>query len=100
VVKRVTPLRKSHVPTHVKRKRIVNKHKSPIHVREVIKVETNINVSEPDDKYLDECMKELGIDLNAPRKRSRLPRNRLGLPEIRGGGKSMLQMYREEHGKC
>jgi hypothetical protein len=37
------------------------------------------------DEYMKEALAELGIDLDAPKRRSRLPRNRLGLPEIRGG---------------
>lgn len=41
--------------------------------------------TQPDDEYLNECLKELGIDLSEPKKKSRLPRNRLGIPVLRGG---------------
>lgn len=81
---------------------IVNKHIHNRHllIKGVKLLDTTTDI-QSDDEYLKEALAELGIDLNKPRKKSRLPKNRLGLPVVRGGaGKDMLTMYREEKGRC
>jgi hypothetical protein len=53
-----------------------------------------------EEQYMRETLTELGIDLNKPKKKSKLPRNKLGLSYFPKGmaGKDMLTMYREKHG--
>jgi hypothetical protein len=57
----------------------------------------NKNDIQPDDEYLNECLKELGIDMNKSKQReSRLPRNKNGLPVINcSAGKDSVTLYQE-----
>ncbi len=51
-----------------------------------------------DEDYMKEVLKELGIDLDKPKRKSKLPTNRLGLHVIPKGSAGLLQLYWEEHG--
>lgn len=101
MLNRLSPVRKNKKKSPIKRKSVVNQINPRIHVKAVTKINTLNDNIQADDDYLKETLAELGIDLNKPRKKSRLPRNKNGLPVMRGGaGKDMLTMYREEKGRC
>lgn len=79
-----------------------NIYNNKLLIKGVRTVETMLDNTHSDDNYLNEALVELGIDLNRPKKSSKLPRNKNGLHVIPKGsaGKDMLTMYREEKGRC
>jgi len=84
----------NNICTHKPKNRIVK-------VREVRIMQVQIEEIKPDYDFLNQVMLELGIDMNKKEKyQSKLPKNRLGLHVIRGAGRTMLEIYEEEHGKC